>query len=182
MVYQIAYAVTRQIADHAQNDYPNEVCGLLVGRGNHIQKAIPITNTSPTPRTAYVLHAGEQLNTLLEIDEDNFDWIGVYHSHPTSPPIASQTDIALATDPSLVHVIISLQHTKPQLKAWRIDAHQAEPIDLIFDTEAPDTTSYAPLSKSQKLSIVLAGVISVLLLLTISFTLLPPAPEITAIP
>jgi len=182
MVYQIAYSVARQIADHAQNRYPDEVCGLLVGTGNHIQKAIPIDNIAEQPQIEYILNPTQQLHALKKIDVDNQQWLGVYHSHPKSPPIVSQTDINKATEPTLIHVIVSLQHTKPQLKAWQIKDSRVEPVDLIFDTETPADSVYEPLSNRQKLAIILSGIISVLLLLTISFTLLPPAPEITPIP
>lgn len=182
MIYQIAYSVARQIADHAQADYPNEVCGLLAGNGHHIYKAIPAKNIADQPATEYLADPYDQLQALKLLDGEGLEWIGVYHSHPKSPPIVSPTDIENSTDAQLIHVIVSLQHTKPQLKAWRIDEDHIEAIDLIFDSETPNETAYEPLSKSQKLAIILSGIISVLLLLTISFTLLPPAPEITPIP
>lgn len=182
MVYKIAYTVARQIADHAQDDYPNEVCGLLAGHGDHIYKAIPTKNIADNPLTEYLAEPYDQLQALKQLDAENLDWLGVYHSHPKSRPIISPTDIARATDPNLIHIIVSLQNAKPELKAWRINGHDSEAVDLIFDTQSPQNTAHEPLSNSQKLAIILSGIISVLILLTISFTLLPPAPEITPIP
>ena len=182
MTIRIAYDVARQIADHAQSYYPNEVCGLLAGIDNHIVYAIPVNNIAENPEVAYQLDPVEQLQTLKQFDNKQFEWVGVYHSHPKSPPIVSPTDIAQATDPKLIHLIVSLQHNKPQLKVWRIQKSEVEALDLIFDTETPFNIAYEPLSNSQKVAIILSGIISVLLLLIISLTLLPPAPEITPIP
>jgi len=182
MTIRIAYDVARQIADHAQSDYPNEVCGLLAGTDNHLVYAIPVTNVAKHPEVAYQLDPAEQLQALKQLDSKQLEWLGVYHSHPKSPPIVSPTDIAQATDPKLIHLIVSLQHSKPQLKVWRIHDTEVEALDLIFDTETPSNIEYEPLSNSQKVAIILSGIISVLLLLIISLTLLPPAPEITPIP
>ncbi len=182
MIYQIPYAIARQIADHAQDEYPNEVCGLLAGHSNQIQRAIPITNVASHSTTEYKLDPIEQLKALKQLDVEDLQWIGVYHSHPKSPPIVSKTDIQNASDSYLLYVIVSLQRKKPKLKAWKIQKDEVEAVDLLFDTQTPDNTAYEPLSKSQKVAIILSGIISVLLLLTISLTLLPPAPEITPIP
>jgi len=182
MLLQIPYPIARQIADHAQSDYPNEVCGLLAGNGHKISNAIPIINIANTPATHYKLDPSEQIKALKHMDSEGWEWLGIYHSHPNSPPIPSLTDIKDSTDTNLVHLIVSLKDTQPKLKVWKINETSVLPIDLLFDTQSPTNDAHEPLSNTQKTAIILTSIICVVLMLVISFTLLPAAPEITAIP
>lgn len=182
MVVRITYAVARQIANHAQADYPNEVCGLLAGVDHTIQSAIPISNIAQTPQTNYQMNPNDEIKALKQIDADGLDWIGIYHSHPKSSPIPSQTDINNSSDPQLFHLIVSLKDSKPKLKLWQIHTDHVSPIELMFDTQSPDDNAHEPLSNTQKVAIILTGILSVIMMLAISFSLLPPAPQITPIP
>lgn len=181
MHLQIPYSVARKIGNHAQDKAPKEVCGLLVGINRLVSHAIEVENIAETPQTNYLMNPTQQLQALKQIDEGELEWLGIYHSHPNSPAIPSQTDIEDANNPDLIHVIVSLETSQPHLKAWQINSHSSvTPIELIFDTQQP--SQHKPLSNSQKLVIICSGIISVVLLLAVSFTLLPPAPQITPIP
>ena len=182
MYLQIPYLIARQIADHAQVDYPNEVCGLLAGKENRISHAIPVSNIADTPTIHYQLDPSEQIKALKQLDTEELDWIGIYHSHPKSRPIPSTTDIENSKDSNLIHLIVSLKDTQPKLKAWQINETGASPIDLIFDTQSPSNDAHEPLSNTQKTAIILTSIICVILMLAISFTLLPAATVITPIP
>lgn len=181
MSVRISYAAARQIADHAARHYPHEVCGLFAGQGAHITKAIPLDNIAAEPETHYQPDPSQQLRALKQIDSDRLQWLGIYHSHPKSPPIPSAADMQAAADESLLHLIVSLQGTRHRLKLWRITATSAVPLDLSFDTEpaAPPSPS---LSAGQKAAVVIVGILSLLTLLLISFALLPPAPALPATP
>ena len=107
--------------------------------------------------------------------------MGVYHSHPYSPPLPSDADIAAIADENLFQLIVSLEQSKPRFKLWRIEPGSVVPVDLVFDTE-PANSIDRSLSSGQRAAIVAAAVVSVLLLLTISLSLLPPAPALTPAP
>lgn len=174
---RISYAVARQIADHARGQLPREACGLLAGTDAQILAAHPMRNVSDSPQTRFQIEPREQLQALKAIDQAQLDWIGVYHSHPRSAPIPSQTDREQCADSGLLQLIVSLERLKPQLKLWRLDRDSAVPIELMYDTEeAPDDEP--SLSPWQQAAVVIVAVAAVLILLVISFTLLPPAPEI----
>ena len=178
MTMRISYRAARQIADHAARHNPEEVCGLLAGSENRITKVFPISNIADAPETSYRLQPAEQLQAIKQIDADGLKWIGVYHSHPRSRPIPSPADIQQASDDSLLHLIVSLRHSKPKLKLWRIQATAAAPIELLFDTESSADQPDEPLSDRQKIAVILAGVLSLIALLAVSLTLLPPAPAV----
>ncbi len=175
---RISYRAARQIADQAAWHNPKEACGLLAGSGNHITRAFPIKNIAAKPETHYQLEPTEQLRAIKQIDADNLTWLGVYHSHPKSLPIPSPADIQQITDDRLLHLIVSLQRPKPKLKLWRMEAAAVTPIELIFDTQSSAEEPHEPLSDQQKTAIILAGVLSLILMLVISLTLLPPAPNL----
>lgn len=178
MTARISYSVARQIADHARCQLPCEACGLLAGRGEQILAAHPLRNAADSPQAQFQIDPREQLQALKAIDQTQLDWIGVYHSHPRSPPIPSQSDMEQCADSRLLQLIVSLEGLKPQLKLWRVDRDSAVPIELVYDTEK--TAAYEPaLSPLQQAAIVIVAVAAVLILLVISFTLLPPAPEIS---
>lgn len=177
MTATISYSVAREIADHARSQLPCEACGLLAGTGAQILAAHPMRNIADAPQAQFQIDPREQLQALKAIDRAQLEWIGVYHSHPRSAPIPSQSDLEQCADSGLLQLIVSLEELKPRLKLWRVDRDSAVPIELVYETEnAPD--SEPALSPSQQAAIVIVAVAAVLLLLIISFTLLPPAPEI----
>ncbi|MCY3866574.1 MAG: M67 family metallopeptidase [Chloroflexi bacterium] len=177
MKARISYEVARQIADHARSQLPCEACGLLAGTDAQILAAHPMRNMANSPRTQFQLDPREQLQALKAIDQAQLDWIGVYHSHPRSAPIPSQSDMNQCADSGLLQLIVSLERLKPQLKLWRVDRDSAVPIELVYATEKTPDDEPA-LSPSQQAAIVIVAVAAVLILLIISFTLLPPAPDI----
>lgn len=177
----ITYPLARQIADHALAESPLEACGLLAGTGDQIAAAYPIRNRAKAAEKRYKLDPNEQLQTLKAIDDARLEWIGVYHSHPQSAPIPSTADLKEWADNGLLQLIVSLEHSKPQLKLWRFGETAVCPVDLIYDTaQAP---LYEPaLTRSKQAALIVVILAAVLLLLIISFSLLPPAPEITPAP
>ena len=181
MAVRIAYAVARQIADHALSEAPNEACGILAGSREHISRAIPLDNAAEAPDRHFRFDPEVELKTLKAVDAAGLDWVGVYHSHPQAPPIPSQEDIRAAVDRSLLQLIVSLESAKPKLKLWQVDGSSVTPIGLVFDTEE-NANIDDHLSRHKQVAIVIAGIASVLLLLAVSLMLLPPAPEIAAAP
>lgn len=181
MTVRIPYSVAREIAEHAASQAPREVCGLLAGTAKQIVRSFPVTNVALSPETEYRLDAVEQLRTMKGIDDCDLQLIGVYHSHPQSPPILSETDIEQALDHQLLHLVVSISSAKPKLKLWRVEEDQVAPIDLVFDAELTEVAD-EPLQTKQGIAMLVVGISSLLILLAISFALLPPAPVIGPIP
>ena len=177
MAFTIPYGVARQIADHALDESPLEACGLLAGTSDHIAAAFPMRNGAKAAESRFEVSPNEQLQTLKAIDDARLEWIGVYHSHPHSAPIPSTADVNEWADSGLLQLIVSLEQSKPQLKLWSLGDTSICPVDLNFDTaEWPE---HEPaLTRFQQAALLIVILAAVLILLIISFSLLPPAPEI----
>lgn len=172
---RITYPTAREIVEHASAQSPREACGLLAGKGALISLALPVANAAAVPEQAFELAPDEQLRRLKQIDAAGLDWLGMYHSHPGSPPIPSPSDIAGAVDHALLQLIVSLADPKPRLKLWRIDGAIALPLELDFADAPSSQHDIGELTRKQRLGMLAAGVLSVLALLVIAMALLPPA-------
>ena len=58
---------------------------------------------------------------MKSMREERQELLAIYHSHPASEPIPSQTDLAnnLYED-AVIHLIISLTTTPPLIRGWRL--------------------------------------------------------------
>ena len=97
-----------KMRDDAEQKSPEEACGLLAGT---IDKdsyktvcVIPTTNILHSP-VGYRLDPQEQLELFKQIEEQDWELIGIYHSHPKGPEEPSSIDIAEAYYPEVVYLI-----------------------------------------------------------------------------
>ncbi len=155
---------------------------MIAGDGKTIQSAIPLSNAASSKQSRFSFQPDEQLSALKRLDAENLLWMGVYHSHPNSAAIPSIADLEGVSDHGLLQLIVSLKKNKPELQLWRIGASGVKPLELIFDTQTDSGFDQTALSQQQRAAIIAAAIISVILMLAISFTLLPPAPEIAPFP
>jgi len=126
---------------HAREGDPEEVCGILAGRGETVERVFRVRNTAdeigsdqgvfrdresgqPSPglrRVHYYMDPKDQLRVYNEIDDLGLDLIGYYHSHTHTEARPSPTDVRLATDLAAYYVLVSLEHKdQPAVRAWRI--------------------------------------------------------------
>ena len=61
----------------------------------------------------------------------------IYHSHPRTAPIPSQTDINLAVVdgvgpvwPGTLYIIVGFETAQPQVRAYRIESSSPEEVEL----------------------------------------------------
>jgi proteasome lid subunit RPN8/RPN11 len=109
-----------QIVAHARAGYPEEVCGLVAGRDGVAVAAYEGRNISPTPRVAFEMDA-ESLMRMVEWEDAGLELLAIYHSHPQGPEGPSETDVAKATYPNAVTLIVNLAELEhPRINAFRI--------------------------------------------------------------
>jgi proteasome lid subunit RPN8/RPN11 len=111
----IPAAVRAAIAGHARAELPNESCGLLLLEQDVAVEYVPGENASPSP---YFFELRLDPVTWADIGDRDVDQ-AVVHSHVSSPPRPSRTDlerIGLWRDQPYVIYSVRLD----ELAAWRI--------------------------------------------------------------
>jgi [CysO sulfur-carrier protein]-S-L-cysteine hydrolase len=110
-----------ELVAHARSDFPFEVCGLLAGPDGQVAKAFRIPNAARS-MTFYNMDPKPMLQAMREIDDREWDLLGIYHSHTHTEAYPSATDVELAVYPDVAYVIVSLQDdANPVIRAFDID-------------------------------------------------------------
>jgi proteasome lid subunit RPN8/RPN11 len=121
----IPAAVRADIVAHAKAELPNEACGLVVLEDDVAVEYIPGRNASPSP-----YHFQLEIDPLVWADLNDRDGAqAVFHSHVSSPPRPSRTDVEniglWAGQPYLIYTLRT-----DELAAWRIVDGAIEPLPL----------------------------------------------------
>lgn len=129
--------LTRQHAGemiaHAQAEAPNECCGLLAGPKGRVERVYRAQNADLSP-VRYSLAPKELLGYIKEIDDRNWELLGIFHSHTHTQAYPSETDVKMAFWPDCLYVIISLEEPRePHLRAFRILDGKIEEEDIIIE-------------------------------------------------
>ena len=113
--------VRSALVEHAEAEEPNEACGLILLRDGRAERYVPARNAAASPY-------------LFEIDADPEVWfledegyeLAVFHSHLSSPPRPSRTDVEnIGLWEGKPYVILTVRTGK--LAAWRIRSGKVEP-------------------------------------------------------
>lgn len=106
--------VRSALVEHAEAEAPNEACGLIVLRAGAAERYVPAENEAASPYR-FELKADPEVWFL----EDEGYELAVFHSHPSSPPRPSRTDVEnIGLWAGRPYVILSLR--SGELAAWRI--------------------------------------------------------------
>jgi proteasome lid subunit RPN8/RPN11 len=111
--------------EHARAELPNECVGLLAGRFEetpggrvgHAEWRYPLVNSLASP-TRFYSDDRSLLNAHNDMRKHGWDAVAIYHSHPTSAPEPSRTDLEQNYWPGVVSFIISLKGDEPEVRGW----------------------------------------------------------------
>ena len=111
-------SVQEEMIDHALESFPNECCGLLVGKGDQIE-VIPLRNTEASPY-CFLMDYRELLEVYLAMDKRGQELQAIYHSHPYGRAYPSPSDLILAAWP--ICILVGMESGKdPEIKVFRIE-------------------------------------------------------------
>ena len=116
--------VRAALVEHAEAERPNEACGLIVLRDGVAERYVRGTNAAESPYR-FELQADPDVWFL---EDDGYE-LAVFHSHLSSPPRPSRTDVEnIGLWEGRPYVILNLQ--SGELAAWRIEDGRVRPDDL----------------------------------------------------
>jgi [CysO sulfur-carrier protein]-S-L-cysteine hydrolase len=120
---------------------PLEACGLLAGTGNTCLAVYPLTNILHSP-TRYQIDPQEQFHTFQLIEENGWDLLAIYHSHPRGPATLSPSDIAEAFYPQAVYLVWYLEEGAWNCRGFRVQRQILEEISILVNSgEKPQDSS-----------------------------------------
>lgn len=133
------------ILNHAENTYPEECCGVILGNISFHNKTVVevITtenawnsetavdfpdrekNIENSRRRRYTIAAQEMFEIQKSSRERNLNIIGIFHSHPDYPAKPSEFDCKFAWQ-EYSYIIVSVAKGKAdEIKSWILDdSHQ----------------------------------------------------------
>ncbi|MFH1854698.1 MAG: M67 family metallopeptidase [Candidatus Omnitrophota bacterium] len=110
----------KALIEHSKDGFPNEVCGLLAGKNNRVERIYRMRNADKST-TSFFMDPQEQLKVMKEMRASGLDFIGVYHSHPETKAYPSAHDVELAFYPEVSYVIVSLKdNDNPDICSYKI--------------------------------------------------------------
>ena len=149
MVVKITKSAFHGMIEHAEEGYPNEVCGVMIGKDLKISafkrcKNLVSEDSIQTNFKELNKIDKERLRDRFELDPVSYleadQWardnaleiLGIYHSHPDHPSKPSETDRQVASH-GWGYIIFSINKGKfSDARIWYIkdDEHQFEQKDF----------------------------------------------------
>ena len=128
---QIPIDVLTLFHHHALSESPNECCGFLAGSLEDdigiVHDYIPLVNELARP-DRFLTEARSVLQAERRMRAAGLHLLSVCHSHPSSPPVPSQTDLAENSyGETIPWFIIGLANPEPECQLWWLSENHFEP-------------------------------------------------------
>jgi proteasome lid subunit RPN8/RPN11 len=117
-VLRIDASLYEDLRRHAEEAYPRECCGVLVGRGEgdgwRVTRAVRCGNAAAGDAGArYEIDPRDLLRVAKAARERGEAIVGFHHSHPDHPARPSAADLEGAGWPGCAYVITSVERGRP---------------------------------------------------------------------
>jgi proteasome lid subunit RPN8/RPN11 len=116
-----------EIKSHAVETFPDECCGFLFGTekadGTRIISGAMAVNNSKAgdKRRRFEITGRDYMQAERFASENDFLFLGIYHSHPNHPAKASEHD-RIAAQPYFSYVILSVMEGHvDHIRSWRLN-------------------------------------------------------------
>ncbi len=86
-----------------------------------VTKHYPLVNEAASP-VEFWAEPRSQLAAHKDMDREGLELLGVYHSHPTAPPLPSRKDRERSLSDTIMSLIVSLETDPPTIGAWWLTA------------------------------------------------------------
>ena len=106
---RIDKAAWERMVAHAEQTYPKECCGVMLGSEQFVKEAVPLPNVYTGPQEDFFVLAPEDLKRTDEQARKNgMDVIGIFHSHPNCDAYFSKRDLENSC-PWYSYVVLSVK-------------------------------------------------------------------------
>ena len=116
--------VRSALVEHAEAEEPNEACGLVVLKDGVAERYVAGRNAAESP---YRFELDVPPDTWF-LEDEGFE-LAMFHSHLSSPPRPSRTDVEnvglWVGRPYLIYTVRT-----DELAGWRISSGSFEPLEL----------------------------------------------------
>lgn len=118
----------RVIVQHLESAYPEEGCGLLLGTicgaVGEVGAVHPTPNAWENPaerRTRFSIAPEDFVRAVRCAEQNAWEVIGFFHSHPDYPPLLSDVDRALAWSAMAMLIVSVRAGCAAEARAWWLD-------------------------------------------------------------
>jgi proteasome lid subunit RPN8/RPN11 len=116
---------------HAEEEAPNEACGLVLIDGDTAVRYVRGVNKTPSPYRFELFIDPVEWADIGDTDLDQ----AIFHSHPASPPRPSRTDVEnIGLWQGHPYLILSLR--TGELAGWTIRDGTIEPLEVTSSSPA----------------------------------------------
>lgn len=125
------------VREHGEETYPEECCGVLLGRSlegvNKVDEVVRAGNTrTDSAHNRYHIAPQELVKIQRQGRERGLDIVGFYHSHPDHPARWSETDLSEAHWMGCSYVITSVTKGRAeQTNSFRLAGMSEEDKQLV---------------------------------------------------
>lgn len=156
------------IARHGAAAYPEECCGVLIGRftadgsdpatgTTAVEQLVSVDNERADSRhNRYVITPETVLAAQKQARAAGLDIVGYYHSHPDHPARPSEFDREHAW-PGISYLIVAVQQGNAEVaRSWRLsddrERFDEEAIELAGNDAPADISAHALLARKEAVS------------------------------
>ena len=121
-------AALERIREHAQEAYPRECCGALLGRvsqnngaSKEVAHTVALANTTPEMAERRYLISSLTVREIERVAEGKgLEIVGFYHSHPDHPPVPSDVDRQQAWPWYTYLIVAAHSDDRGPARAWQL--------------------------------------------------------------
>jgi proteasome lid subunit RPN8/RPN11 len=118
---KLSQQLLHQIHRHLESGYPNEACGVMLGKNGVVTEIVSADNErTDSARNRYLIDPLAYMKIERGADQRGLEVLGIYHSHPDVAARPSQFDLDHAW-PNFSYLIVSVVKGKAvESNSWRL--------------------------------------------------------------
>lgn len=130
----IPRTLANKILSHAQQNPTTEACGLVSAHQGQPDRVYPVQNVANDPQHLFEMDPAILIHSIKNMRDQGDELFAIYHSHPDAPARPSATDLAQASYPDSLYLIVSL-NTKGvlEMRGFYLREQQIEDVDLVIE-------------------------------------------------